>query len=219
MDGLDDMLENGPCEDSLSAIATKLGTLLMLDSYISDMCMQSWGRVFGDYDSEDEVASDDNDIARSMASERVDFGTQSLLKQRRDSYGNDDYDDDPYDDDMYEGAGEKKTVKKPSQTSRGVSVGPKMVFKPQKEYRSVSKKPTPSSNGNKKKGVEPTIEVSNSNPFEVLNSIDNDEELGINGGTTNLVNNGATSSGSSFINVDDNSTGTTPIIDKIGKFE
>ncbi|GKB68823.1 hypothetical protein Tco_0930235 [Tanacetum coccineum] len=56
-----------------------------------------------DYDSEDEVASADNDMARFMASERVDFGTQSLLEQWRDSYGNDDYDEDPYDDNMYEG--------------------------------------------------------------------------------------------------------------------
>ncbi|GKE21162.1 hypothetical protein Tco_1432674 [Tanacetum coccineum] len=56
-----------------------------------------------DYDSEDEVASVDNDMARCMASERVDFGTQSLLEQWRDSYGNGDYDEDPYDDDMYEG--------------------------------------------------------------------------------------------------------------------
>ncbi|GKE76103.1 putative reverse transcriptase domain-containing protein, partial [Tanacetum coccineum] len=31
-------------EDGLSAIATKLGTPLTLDSYTSDMCMQSWGR-------------------------------------------------------------------------------------------------------------------------------------------------------------------------------
>ncbi|GJV14132.1 putative reverse transcriptase domain-containing protein [Tanacetum coccineum] len=31
-------------EDGLSDIATKLGTPLMLDSYTSDMCMQSWGR-------------------------------------------------------------------------------------------------------------------------------------------------------------------------------
>nr|GEW05069.1 hypothetical protein [Tanacetum cinerariifolium] len=30
-------------EDGLSAIATKLGTPLMLDSYTSDMCMKSWG--------------------------------------------------------------------------------------------------------------------------------------------------------------------------------
>ncbi|GJZ93046.1 hypothetical protein Tco_0665111 [Tanacetum coccineum] len=72
---------------------------------------------------------------------------------------------------------------------------------------------TASSSGNKKKGVEPIIEVSNSNTFEVLNSVDNDVELGTNGGTINLVNNGATSSGSSFIN------STTPIIEKIGKFE
>ncbi|GJU73729.1 putative reverse transcriptase domain-containing protein [Tanacetum coccineum] len=54
------------------------------------------------------------------------------------------------------GATEKKNVKKPSQTSRGVP-----------------------------KGVEPTIEVSNSNLFDVLNSIDNDVEFGTNGGTTN----------------------------------
>ncbi|GKD65191.1 hypothetical protein Tco_1307299, partial [Tanacetum coccineum] len=54
------------------------------------------------YDSKDEVASVDNDIARSMASERVCFGTQSLLEQWRDSYGNGDYDEDSYDDDMYE---------------------------------------------------------------------------------------------------------------------
>ncbi|GJX30736.1 putative reverse transcriptase domain-containing protein [Tanacetum coccineum] len=31
-------------KDGLSDIATKLGTPLMLDSYTSDMCMQSWGR-------------------------------------------------------------------------------------------------------------------------------------------------------------------------------
>ncbi|GKD57785.1 hypothetical protein Tco_1291172 [Tanacetum coccineum] len=57
----------------------------------------------GKYDSEDEVASVDNDMARSMAYERVGFGTQSLPEQWKDSYGNGDYDDDPYDDDMYDG--------------------------------------------------------------------------------------------------------------------
>ncbi|GJV82382.1 copia protein [Tanacetum coccineum] len=55
IDGLDAMLENvwvklhgvpvmAFSEDGLSSIATKLGTPLMLDSYTSDMCMQSWGR-------------------------------------------------------------------------------------------------------------------------------------------------------------------------------
>ncbi|GKB99126.1 hypothetical protein Tco_0985263, partial [Tanacetum coccineum] len=38
----------------------------------------------------------------------------------------------------------------------------------------------PSSSANKNKGVEPTIEVSNSNQFEVLNSVENDVELGTN---------------------------------------
>ncbi|GJZ39301.1 hypothetical protein Tco_0585864 [Tanacetum coccineum] len=56
------------------------------------------------------------------------------------------------------GAGEKKTVKKPSQTSRGVLVGPKMGFKPQKDYLPVPKKPNASFSGSKKKGAKPTID-------------------------------------------------------------
>nr|GEX96387.1 hypothetical protein [Tanacetum cinerariifolium] len=108
---------------------------------------------------------------------------------------------------------------KPPRCASCVSVGPKVGFKPHKEYRPVPKKPNASSSGNKKKGVEPIIEVSNSNPFEVLVSVDNDVELGSNEGTSNLVNNVANSSGSSFMNVDNSSTGTTPITDKIGKFE
>ncbi|GKC85358.1 hypothetical protein Tco_1141075 [Tanacetum coccineum] len=68
-----------------------------------------------------------------------------------------------------------------------------MGFKPQKEYRPVPKKPNASSSGNKKKGVEPTIEV----------------------------NNGETSSGSSFINVDNEGefASNTPIGEKIDKIE
>nr|GEW28693.1 hypothetical protein [Tanacetum cinerariifolium] len=58
------------------------------------------------------------------------------------------------------GVGEKKTVKKPSQTSRGVPIGQKIGFKPKKEYRPILKKSTASSSGNKKKGVESTIESS-----------------------------------------------------------
>ncbi|GJU81827.1 hypothetical protein Tco_1284192, partial [Tanacetum coccineum] len=116
-------------------------------------------------------------------------------------------------------AGKKKTVKKPSQTSRGVLVGLKIGFKPPKEYRPVPQNPTASSCGNKKKGVKPTIEVSNSNPFGVLNTVDNDVECGFKRGTTNLVNNRATSSGLSFMNVENSSSSTTPIIDKIRKLE
>ncbi|GKE45331.1 hypothetical protein Tco_1472615 [Tanacetum coccineum] len=117
--------------------------------------------------------------------------------------------------------GEKNTMKKPSQTFQGVSVGPKVGFKPQKEYRPVPKKPNASSSGNKKKGVEPTIEVSNSNSFDVLNSVDNDVEFGTDEGTTNFINNGATSSGSSFMNIDNDGefASNTPIGEKIDKIE
>nr|GFC04258.1 hypothetical protein [Tanacetum cinerariifolium] len=94
-----------------------------------------------------------------------------------------------------------------------------MGFKPHKEYRPIPKKHTASSSGNKKKGVEPTIKASNSNLFDVLNSVDNDVKFGTNGGNTNLVNNGATSSGSFFMNVDNSSSSTTLIIDKIEKFK
>ncbi|GJU77038.1 ribonuclease H-like domain, reverse transcriptase, RNA-dependent DNA polymerase [Tanacetum coccineum] len=70
-------------EDGLSAIATKLGTPLMLDSYTADMCM---------YHGLSTSGKDGSDKG---------YGTNSLLEQWRDSYpDNDDY--YPYDDDMYE---------------------------------------------------------------------------------------------------------------------
>ncbi|GJT88109.1 hypothetical protein Tco_1069826 [Tanacetum coccineum] len=57
----------------------------------------------GDHDSEDEVASVDNDIANFRASKDVGYGTNSLLEQWKESYGNGEHDYDSYDDDMYEG--------------------------------------------------------------------------------------------------------------------
>nr|GEV78816.1 hypothetical protein [Tanacetum cinerariifolium] len=226
MDGLDAMLENGPCEDGLSVIATKLSTPLMLDSYTSDMCMQSWGRssyarvmieLRADVELKDNIVVAMPKITKEghyTCNVRVEYEWKPPRCSSCKVFGH-----------IHEecskntGAGEKKTVKKPSQTSRGVLVGPKMGFKPHKEYRLVPKKSTVSSNGNKKKGVKPTIEVSNSNPFDVLNSVDTDGEFGTNRGTTNLVNNRATSSRSSFINVDNSSSGTTLIIEKIRMFE
>ncbi|GJX53144.1 hypothetical protein Tco_0281513 [Tanacetum coccineum] len=133
-------------EDGFSAIATKLGTPLMLDSYTSYMCMQSWGR---------------SSYASVMIKLRADVelidNTWLCLKLL--------------------GAGEKMTLKNPCQTSRGVPFGSKIGFKPQKKYRLVPKKPTASSSSNMKKGVVPTIEVNNSNPFKDLNLVDNDVEL------------------------------------------
>ncbi|GJU81266.1 beta-caryophyllene synthase [Tanacetum coccineum] len=134
-------------DDGLSAIATKLGTPLMLDSYTSDMCMQSWGR---------------SSYARVMIELRAEWiclelrGRAIILECQKNT-----------------SVGEKKTVKKPSQTSRGVPVGPKMGFKPRKEYRPVPKKPNANSSGNKKKGVEPTIEFASNTPIgEKINKIE-----------------------------------------------
>ncbi|GJT29846.1 putative dual specificity protein phosphatase DSP8 [Tanacetum coccineum] len=126
-------------EDRLSAIATKLGTPLMLDSYTSDMCIQSWSRrdhytcnVHVEYEWKPPRCS----------SCKV-FGHSHEECPKNTS------------------ASEKKTVKKPSQTYRGVLVRV----------------------------------------------------------TTILVNNEVTSSGSCFMNVDNSSSGNTPITDKIEKFE
>nr|GEV36580.1 hypothetical protein [Tanacetum cinerariifolium]GEV38284.1 hypothetical protein [Tanacetum cinerariifolium] len=55
----------------------------------------------GDHDSEDKVKPVDNEMASFMASKRVDYGTNSLLEQRMETYDNAEYDYDPYNDDMY----------------------------------------------------------------------------------------------------------------------
>ncbi|GKA31116.1 hypothetical protein Tco_0717421 [Tanacetum coccineum] len=204
----------------------KLGTSLMLDSYTYDMCLQSWGR--SSYarvmiELRDGVELKENIVVamlkiigeeyytcivhveyewkppRCLCCKVVGHTQEECPKNIR--------------------LGVAKNLKKPSQTPRGVSVGPKVIFKPHKEYRPVPKKPTASPSSNKKKGVAHTNEVSNSNPFNVLNLVDNDVKLGTNGGTTNLVNNEANSSGSSFMNFENSNTSNTPIIDKIGKFE
>ncbi|GKD41269.1 cytokinin dehydrogenase 3-like protein [Tanacetum coccineum] len=185
-------------KDGLSSIATKLGTPLMPDSYTSDMCMQSWDR---------------SSYARVMIELQADVELKDNI-----------------------------VVAMPKITKEGhytCNVRVEYEWRPPRcssckvfghiheeclkgvEYRSVPKKPTASSSGNKKKGVEPTIEVSNSNPFDVLNSVDNDVEFGTNRGTTNLVNNGATSSGSSFMNliIVVLFASNTPISEKIDKIE
>nr|GEY23793.1 hypothetical protein [Tanacetum cinerariifolium] len=177
MDELDAMLENGSCEDDLSAIATKMDTPLMLDSYTSDMCMQSWGK---------------SSYARVMIELRADVELKDNI-----------------------------IVDMPKITREGhytCNVHVEYEWKPPR-ISSCSKKPNASSSGNKKKSVEPTIEVSNSNPFDVLNSVDNDVEFGTKGGITNLVNNGATSSGSSFMNIDNDGefASNTPIGEKMDK--
>nr|GEZ04609.1 hypothetical protein [Tanacetum cinerariifolium] len=88
------------------------------------------------------------------------------------------------------GLGVAKYLENPSQALKGVSVGLKVGIKPTKVYRHVSKMPTANTSGNKKKCMVSTKEVSNLNPFDVLNSVENDGD-----------------------------TSTTPIVDKIRKLE
>ncbi|GKD86577.1 putative reverse transcriptase domain-containing protein, partial [Tanacetum coccineum] len=136
-------------EDGLSAIATKIGTPLMLDSYTSDMCLQSWGR---------------SSYARAMIELRADVELKDTIVVAMPKIM----------EEWYYTCTVRVEYewKPPSQTSRGVPIGPKVGFKPHKEYRPVLKKATANSRSNKKKGVEPTNEISNSNPFDnVDNSI------------------------------------------------
>nr|GEY01241.1 hypothetical protein [Tanacetum cinerariifolium] len=112
-----------------------------------------------------------------------------------------------------------KNIKKHGQAASGIPVGHKVVFKAVKQvHRHVSKMNNGNASGNEKKYVKPTIEISNLNPFDVLNSVENDVDLGINDGTSNLDSNKAISSGSSFWIVEASSTNTTPINDKIDKY-
>ncbi|GJV35729.1 retrovirus-related pol polyprotein from transposon TNT 1-94 [Tanacetum coccineum] len=169
--------------DGLSAIATKLGTPLMLDSYTSDMCIQSWGRssfaramieVQADVELKETIVVAMPKLFGEgfyTCTDRVEYEWKPLRCACCKVFGHiqKECPKNP-------GLGEAKNLNKPSQTTRGVPVGPKVGFKRAKEYRPLSKKPTTNTSGNKKKGVEPTKEVSNSNRFDVLNSVDNDGE-------------------------------------------
>nr|GEX10328.1 hypothetical protein [Tanacetum cinerariifolium] len=83
----------------------------------------------------------------------------------------------------------------------------------------VSKKNNASTSGNKKKNIKPTKVVSKSNSFDMLNSVENDVDLGTSGGTSNLTSKKANSSGSSFWNADSSGTSTTPIVEKINNMK
>nr|GEX78896.1 protein kinase-like domain, phloem protein 2-like protein [Tanacetum cinerariifolium] len=140
--------------DALSVIATKLGTLLMLDSYTSDMCMQCGGRssyarvmieLQAGVELKDNIVVAMPRITREghyTCNVRVEyeFKPPRCLSCKIFAYIHEECPKNT-------GAGEKKTVKKPSQISRGVS-------------------------------------VSKSNLFNVLNSVDNDGEFGTNSSNT-----------------------------------
>nr|GEX73804.1 hypothetical protein [Tanacetum cinerariifolium] len=94
------------------------------------------------------------------------------------------------------GAGATKTLKKTSQTPKGISVRQKMGFKPKHVFQHVSKKSTANTRG-KMNNPESIHEVSKSNLFEVLTSVENDEDLGMNEGIANSTDKGTNNVGSS----------------------
>ncbi|GKA46328.1 hypothetical protein Tco_0739211 [Tanacetum coccineum] len=203
IDGLNAMLENGPwfihsnslimkkCEVGLSVIATKIITLLMLNSYTSDMCIQSW--VLSSYaraliEVRADVELKDNIVVVMSKFVRKGFYTCNVHVE-------------------YE-------WKPLSQTPRGLLVVPKVGFKLVKQvYRQVSKKNNVNTSDNKNKDMEPTLEFSNSNPFDVLNLFENDVDLGTNGRTSNKASKKANSSGSlwNVILVDDEGNPLTKV--------
>nr|GFB42251.1 hypothetical protein [Tanacetum cinerariifolium] len=113
-------------EDGLSAISTKLGTPLMVDSYTSDMCMQSWGRssfarVMIELRADVELK--DNIIMAMLKITREGHYTCSVCVEYKwkppkcsscKVFGHI-HKECP----KNTGADEKKTMKKPSQTSQG----------------------------------------------------------------------------------------------------
>nr|GEX63385.1 zinc finger, CCHC-type [Tanacetum cinerariifolium] len=146
------------------------GTPLMLDSYTFDMCMQSWGR---------------SSYARAMIELRVDVDLNdnivaAMPKITREGY--------------YTCTCEINNLKKNSQTSRGISVGQKMGFKPKQVYQPVSKKPFEEPTSvNKKKNVEPTkenVDASSYSTTPVIEKIDKIEKLIIEGKVTLVDNDG-----------------------------
>ncbi|GJY05567.1 hypothetical protein Tco_0371507 [Tanacetum coccineum] len=149
--GFDVVLENGPwfirnnplilksgirIEDGLSTIATKLGTPLMLDSYTSDMCIQSWGML--SYDRALIKVRADGELKDNIV--------VAMPKLVMEGFNRDEC---------------------PKNIDSDVVKNMKCLAMLLEVFRS-----------NKKKDVEPTIEVSNSNPFDVLNSFENDVDLG-----------------------------------------
>ncbi|GJT36517.1 putative reverse transcriptase domain-containing protein [Tanacetum coccineum] len=187
-------------EDGLSSIVTKLGTPLMLDSYTSDMYMQSWDR---------------SSYARDMIELRADMELKdnivaAMPKITREGY--------------YTCTIRVEYEWKPPRCACCKVFGhvqeecPKNIgIGETKNLKKTSK--TPKASVSKKKNVESTKEVSKSNPFKVLTLVENDMKLGTNGGTSNLDSQTTNSSGSSFWNVHANSPSTTPIVEKIDKIE
>nr|GEY21070.1 hypothetical protein [Tanacetum cinerariifolium] len=182
-------------EDGLSAIATKIGTPLMLDSYTFEMYIQSWGRtsyarslieVRADAELKDNIVVAMPKLVREgfyTCNVRVEYEWKPPRCTCCKVFGHvqDECPKNKVSDVV-------KNIKKPSQTPRGVSVGLKVGFQPTKKvYRHVSKKNNVYTSGNKKKDAEPTkenAESSSPSTTPIVEKIDKIERLIIDGTVT-----------------------------------
>nr|GEZ62922.1 hypothetical protein [Tanacetum cinerariifolium] len=202
-------------DDGLSAIATNLDTPIMLDSYTADMYTKSWGRssyarVMTELHAGVEL-KDNIVIAMPRIKEvgyytcniRVNYELKPSMCACCKVFGY-----------LHEectkniSASTTKTLKKTSQTPKGFSIRQKIRFKPKQVFQPVFKKSTANTHG-KMNNPESTKEVSKSNPFEVLTSVDNDVDLGTNRGIANSADKGTNNVSSSY----------TPICEKNDKIE
>nr|GEU57347.1 hypothetical protein [Tanacetum cinerariifolium] len=203
-DGMDAMLENDPWfilnnpfilknEDGLSVISTKLGTQLMLDSYTSDMCIQSWGtsnyaKAIIEFRADVELKDTIWWLCLNLLV-RSSICVLFMLSMSGNLSGT------------------------PRQAAIGVHVGPKVGFKPTKQvYRPVSNKNSSSTSDKKKKVELSSQNVSHSNPFDALNYVEDDDDFDTNG--RNLK-----STRKRSLNVAHDCSSDTHIIEKINKLE
>ncbi|GKA52667.1 retrotransposon protein, putative, ty3-gypsy subclass [Tanacetum coccineum] len=207
-------------EDVLSFIATKLGTPLMIDSYTSDMCMHSWGR---------------SSYARAMIELRADVELKDTIVVVMPKFVSEgfymcticvEYEWKPLRFSSCKVFGHvlnecpKKIVlnvvnnlHNPRQATRGVPVGPKVSFKSTKQInKPVSNKNGASTSGKKKQVEVSRQEVGCSNPFDTLNSIENNNDLGTNEGISKSARKGS-------LNMAHGNSSNTHIVDKIDKLE
>ncbi|GKC48742.1 patatin-like protein 1, partial [Tanacetum coccineum] len=207
-------------EDGLSIIATKLCTHLMLDSYTSNMCMQSCDRssyarpminLRADEELKDSIVVAMPKLIGegfNMCTIRVEYewkpsrcSSCKVFRQILNECPKKIVSD------------VVKNLNNPRQATRGVPVGPNVSFKSTKQiYRPVSNKNSASTSSKKMLDEVSRQEVSNSNTFDALNLIENNDDLG-----TNVGNSKSAGKGSLYVAHD--SSRNTPIIDKIDKLK
>ncbi|GKA93918.1 ribonuclease H-like domain-containing protein, partial [Tanacetum coccineum] len=158
-------------EDGLSTISTKLGTTLMLDSYIADMWMQSWDRsgyaravieLRADVELKDNIVAAMPKITMEgyyTCNIHVEYEWKPFRCACCKVFGH-----VPEECLKNIGTDATKNLKNTSQTPKGIPVGQKIGFKPKQVYQPVSKTSTAKTCGkkmnNSESDKEGTINVS-----------------------------------------------------------